>query len=102
MSRGHLPEEQVDVRVSPECRASYVALVTDSVLPEGCVLAQLSHVGDGRGYGMRKVSGAWSFFELDARGGVLASGALTLCGGCHAQATADNAFGPPRDPTPAP
>jgi hypothetical protein len=89
------------VRVSPECRTSYVALVTDSVLPEGCVLAELSHLGDGRGYGMRKVSGAWSFFELDARGGVLANGALALCSGCHAQAVADSAFGAPRDPATA-
>jgi hypothetical protein len=89
------------VHVSPECRASYIAVVTDSVLPEGCVLAELSQLGDGRGYGMRKESGAWSFFELDAHGGILASGVLTLCSGCHAQATADSVFGPPREPATA-
>ncbi len=94
-----MPAQQVDVRVSPECRASYVALVTDSVLPEGCLLAELSQVG--YGYGMQKVAGAWSFFELDRHGGVLASGTLTLCRGCHAQATADSVFGPPREPPPA-
>lgn len=94
-----MPAQQIDLRVSPECRASYVALVTDSVLPEGCVLAELPHSGGNYGYGMRKVAGAWSFFELDSRGGVLASGALALCRGCHAQATADSAFGPPRQPT---
>jgi hypothetical protein len=96
-SRGHQPERQVDVRVSPESRATYTELVADSVFPDGSVLAELSHSGDGRGYGMRKVGGSWSFFELDAQGGVLASGALALCAGCHAQAPADSVFGLPRE-----
>jgi hypothetical protein len=46
---------------------------------------------------MRKAGGSWSFFELDAHGGVLASGPLSLCAGCHAQAPADYVFGLPRE-----
>jgi hypothetical protein len=98
-ARGHQPEQQVDVRVSPESRVTYSTLVVDSVFSDGCVLAELSHSGDGRGYGMRKAGGSWSFFELDARGGVLASGPLRLCAGCHAQAPADCVFGLPRGAT---
>jgi hypothetical protein len=97
VSRGHQPEQQVDVRVSPESRATYSALVVDSVFSDGSVLAELSHSGDGRGYAMRKAGGSWSFFELDARGGVVASGPLSLCAGCHAQAPADSVFGLPRE-----
>jgi hypothetical protein len=47
---------------------------------------------------MRKEAGQWSYFQLDAQGGVLASGALSLCAGCHVQAPADRVFGPPRLP----
>jgi hypothetical protein len=101
-SRGHRPEQQVEVRVNPESRALYSTLVTDSVFPDGSVLAELSHQADGHGYGMRKASGRWEFFELDGRGGVLASGALSLCGGCHAQAASDGVFGLPRDSVAAP
>jgi len=99
VSRGHRPEQRVDVRVSPESRATYSALVADSVFADGSVLAELSHGGDGRGYGMRKVGGSWSFFELDANGGVTAAGPLALCAGCHAQALADSVFGLPRELT---
>jgi hypothetical protein len=97
MARGHEPEELVDVRVSPESRATYGALVADAAFPNGAILAELSHLGSGRGYGMRKAGGAWVFFELDAQGGVIFSGALALCASCHAQAPADGAFGLPRE-----
>ena len=97
-SHGHQPEQQVDVRVNEVASPSYAALVTDTVFPEGSVLAQLSHTGGGHGYVMRKLSGTWSYFELDSRGGVLANGTLPLCAGCHAQAPADHVFGLPRAP----
>jgi hypothetical protein len=96
-SRGHQPEQSVEVRVNDAARASYAGLVADTVFPDGSLLVELSR-GTGHGYAMRKANGAWSYFELDAKGGVLASGALTLCAGCHAQAPADHAFGPPRAP----
>jgi hypothetical protein len=96
ISRGHEPGQAVDVKVNPEARVIYSALVAGSVLPEGSILAELSRSGDGRGYAMRKAGGSWSFFELDAAGGVISSGALALCSGCHLQAPADGVFGLPR------
>ncbi len=97
-ARGHRPEQQVDVRVNDLARADYAALVTDTVFPDGSLLAELSHNASGTGYVMRKSAGIWSYFELDAQGVVLASGALALCAGCHVQAPADGVFGLPRAP----
>lgn len=97
-TRGHLPEQSVDVRANELARAPYGALVTDTTFPDGSVLAELSHNARGNGYVMRKVAGTWSYFELDPRGAVLASGALPLCIGCHEQAPSDHAFGAPREP----
>lgn len=85
------------VRVNDAARSSYANLVTDTVFPDGSVLVELSQ-GVGHSYAMRKTGGAWSYFELGAKGGLLASGALKLCAGCHAQAPADQVFGPPRTP----
>jgi hypothetical protein len=96
-SRGHQPEQLVEVRVSEPARASYAALVTDTVFPEGAVLVELTR-GTGHSYAMRKTGGTWSYIELDARGAVLANGSLPLCIACHAQAPADRVFGPPRGP----
>lgn len=87
-----------DVRVNDAASSSYRALVTDTVFPDGAVLVELARTGTGHGYAMRKMSGNWSYFELDAQGAVLASGSLTLCAGCHAQAPADHVFGLPRAP----
>lgn len=97
-SRGHQPEQQVDVRVSPDSRAAYLALVADTVFPNGTVLAELPHAAGGSGYGMRKANGAWNFVELDGNGGVRSSGALALCAGCHAHAASDCVFGLPQAP----
>jgi hypothetical protein len=97
-SRGHEPEQQVDVRVNEVARSSYAALVTDTVFPEGSLLLEQAHRHDGLGYAMHKRGGQWSFIQLDARGAVLASGALAVCAGCHAQAPADQVFGLPRAP----
>jgi len=97
IAHGHQPEQAVDVRVSADCRNAYRALVTDTVFPDGCVLAELAKSADGPGYGMRKLNGSWTYFQLGARGGVLAEGALSLCAGCHAQAPADDVFGLPRE-----
>lgn len=97
-SRGHQPEQQVDVRVNEIARSSYAALVTDTVFPDGSVLLEQAHADDGLGYAMRKADGRWNFFQLDARGAVVARGPLALCAGCHAQAPADYVFGLPRAP----
>lgn len=97
-TRGHLPEQSVDVRVNELAHPRYSSLVTDSVFPDGSVLAELSHNASGNGYVMRKSAGSWSYLELDPRGAVLASGVLPLCVGCHEQAPSDHAFGVPRAP----
>ena len=97
-SHGHQPEQPVDVRVNEVARATYVALVTDAVFPDGSLLAELSHGASGNGYVMRKSAGVWSYFELDSQGVLLASGTLPLCSGCHRQAPADGVFGLPRTP----
>src|SRR4051812_770235 len=94
-SRGHQPEQLVEVRVNDLARASYSELVTDTVFPDGSVLVELSQ-GVGHSYAMQKAEGTWTYLELGARGSVLARGALTLCSGCHAQAPADHVFGSPR------
>ena len=97
-SRGHLPAQPVDVRANEAARAPYAALVSDSVFPDGSVLAELPHNASSNGYLMRKSAGVWSYSELDSRGTLLASGALPLCAGCHAQAPADHVYGLPRAP----
>ena len=97
-SRGHLPASQVEVRVNAIASASYAALVTDTVFPEGSALFAQSQALNGHGYAMRKTRGAWSYVEVDARGGLLSSGALYSCTKCHAQAPADHVFGLPRPP----
>jgi len=99
-SRGHQPEQLVDVRPNEIARASYTGLVADTVFPNGSVLLQQPHPGrnEGFGYAMLKDGGHWSFVQLDAKGAVLESGALALCAGCHAQAPADDVFGLPHSP----
>ncbi len=98
-SQGHQPEQSVIVHVSEAARASYAALVTDTVFPDGTLLAELPTGAGGLGYAMHKVGNAWTYTELDARGGVLASGNLPLCAACHAQTPSDSVFGLPRAPS---
>jgi hypothetical protein len=99
-SHGHEPEQEVDLRVNDIAGGPYGALVADTVFPDGSVLSELPHSSTSRGlsYAMRKEAREWSYFQLDAQGGVLASGALSLCAACHAQALTDRVFGPPRLP----
>ena len=96
-SRGHPPEQTVEVRVNEAARASYANLVTDTVFPDGSVLVELSR-GTGHSYAMSKSNGAWSYLELDTKGRLLDRGALGFCAACHAQAPADYVFGPARVP----
>jgi hypothetical protein len=95
--------ELAQVRVSPASRAAYEALVRDSAMPEGTVVA-LSHaarsgVDPGSVYVMEKQRGAWSYLVLTARG-VIAEGAASQCSACHAGAVGDSLFGLPRAPVP--
>jgi len=101
-SRGHLPEQSVEVRANDVARGPYAALVADTVFPEGSLLAELSPNASGNGYVMRKSAGAWSYFELDVHGNLLASGTPAHCAGCHSQALSDHVFGLPRTALNAP
>jgi hypothetical protein len=90
------------VRVSPEARAGYEMLVTDSVLPEGSVVA-LIH-GDtnrpGRVFVMEKARGTWRYRALTSTG-MPAPTPESPCQGCHAGGVADFLFGLPRSRAPA-
>ncbi len=97
-SRGHLPEQSVEVRVNDVARQPCAALVTDTVFPDGSLVDELSPSASGNGYAMRKNAGVWSYFELDPRGGLLTGSAPERCARCHAQAPADQVFGLPRAP----
>ena len=90
------------VRVSPEARGVYERLVTDSVLPEGSVVA-LIH-GDanrpGRVFVMEKAAGTWRYRALTPTG-VPALTPEGPCQACHAGGVADFLFGLPRSRSPA-
>jgi hypothetical protein len=100
-SQGHHPDlPSARIRTSPEARETYVALVQDSVLPEGSVVAQFHASPDGstRGgvYVMQKTGGRWRYLLLDALGRVQTEGNAGRCARCHADAVADQLFGLPR------
>lgn len=99
-SRGHLvsPSHAV-VRVSEHARGLYLSLITDSVMPEGCVVAMSHRSEDGvrRGpvYVMEKSAGGWSFLALGPDGRAMNTD-LGACASCHAGGVADALFGLPR------
>jgi len=87
------------VRVSPDARATYEALVRDSTMPDGTVVALFHGVGSGHDpgavYVMEKAGGAWSFRLLTPRG-VIVEGAASRCAACHEGGVGDSLFGLPR------
>jgi hypothetical protein len=99
-TRGHLikPSHAI-VRVSPEARADYLALVTDTVLAEGSTLAMFHTSQDGNEKGlvyvMEKKGGSWTFVALDADGSPT-SESVSGCALCHRGGVADQVFGLPR------
>ena len=90
------------VRVSPDARTGYLALVTDTVFPDGTVIAMFHQSSDGaeRGavYVMEKTASAWTFLALDADGGKRSEN-LEVCALCHKGGVADRVFGLPRSLT---
>lgn len=102
-NRGHWGDGTLaTVRVSPGARAPYEALVTDSVLPDGSVIA-LFHAEasrPGRVFVMQKEAGSWRYLAL-APSGVVLPVSEAACRGCHAGAVGDSLFGLPR-PKPMP
>ena len=99
-TRGHLvkPSHAV-VRVSSDAREKYLGLVTDSVLPDGSVIAMFHQSRDGATpgpvYVMEKRASEWTFVALDAEGAVTSEN-LNVCALCHRGGVADHLFGLPR------
>jgi hypothetical protein len=91
------------VRVTHAARQAYSRLVTDTVLPDGSVVAMIHQGGAGTVLGpvyvMEKVEGSWRYLAL-ASDGVPIPFDEGGCAGCHAIAPADHLFGPPRSKGP--
>ena len=99
-TRGHLVKPSYAVvRVSAEARASYLSLVTDSVLPERSLVAMFHQSADGAQKGpiyvMEKQASEWSFLALDPEGHPTVEN-LAVCTLCHRGGVADHLFGLPR------
>jgi hypothetical protein len=99
-TRGHLVKPSYAVvRVSSDAREQYLGLVTDSVLPDGAVIAMFHQSRDGASggpvYVMEKKVGAWTFVALDAEGAATSEN-LNVCALCHKGGVADQLFGLPR------
>jgi hypothetical protein len=99
-TRGHLVKPSYAVvRVSHDARDRYLSLVTDSVLPDGTVLAMFHQSRDGaqRGpvYVMEKKESAWTFLALESDGSIVSEN-LNVCALCHRGGVADHVFGLPR------
>ena len=90
------------VRASPDARAAYETLVTDSALPDGAGVALFHRDsrGPGRVFVMEKAAGAWQYRLLTATG-VLVPETDAGCRGCHAGGVGDSLFGLPRPKLPA-
>lgn len=87
------------IRIWPAAEATYRDLVPHTILPDGtAVLEALSRrAGDepSRYFAMERTAEGWTYWALDAkgRGNPDTSG---LCQRCHAEAVADELFGPRR------
>jgi hypothetical protein len=90
----------VNVRISEQARAQYVALVPGQSVPAGTVVAavhELPDGGEGPIYAMEKDdSGGWRYLVVSPSGLIEEQGALPLCVRCHAEGVSDSLFGPPR------
>jgi hypothetical protein len=99
-SRGHGNGAYVlDVRVSPESRDAYLALLPGSTIAAGTIVAAFHRDprrgGAGPVYVMEKGPSGWAFRALDAEGRPSEHG-VDLCRRCHAEAPADSLFGLPK------
>jgi hypothetical protein len=106
-TRGHLVKPSYAVvRVSAEAREPYLSLVTDSVLPDGALIAIFHQSRDGATKGsvyvMEKKASEWAFLALDSEGRETPEN-LDVCALCHRGGVADHLFGLPHSlPKPAP
>jgi hypothetical protein len=107
VNRGHDAQRGfADLRVSPLARDAYISLVSDSVLPEGSLVALVfcdeTRTEQRSVYAMQKLAAGWEFLALDSAGRPDPKVDLTACARCHEGAPADDLFGLPRSATLAP
>ena len=100
-SRGHgAGRYTLELRVSPESREAYVALMPGTTLPNGALIAAFhreSRLGQpGPIYTMEKRGDAWSFRVYGPDGIPAEAGLTELCARCHAESPTDQLFGLPR------
>jgi hypothetical protein len=105
-SRGHAGGRYlVDVHVNPQSRADYLALLPETVLPPGVLIAAFHHDPvrgrPGPSYVMEKLDGGWSFSVIAADGTIERQGEIELCRRCHAEAPYDFVFGLPATARPS-
>jgi hypothetical protein len=99
-SQGHGTDRYlVDIRVSPEIRDAYLALLPSTKLPVGALVAAF-HRDEISGkpgpiYVMEKTNDGWKFAVYASDGSAVQSGALGLCARCHAESRSDSLFGLP-------
>jgi hypothetical protein len=107
VNRGHDRERGfADLRVSSFARDAYIGLVSDSVLPEGSLVALVfcdeTRTAQRSVYAMQKDANGWQFLALDAAGRPDPEVDLAACVRCHEGAPADDLFGLPRSAELAP
>lgn len=87
------------VRVSPAALAAYRELTLGAKLEPGTTLVMLHRTRTtgkpGPVHAMRRNEQGWDYWLLDPDGAIESQGQLPLCARCHADAPADNVFGPP-------
>jgi hypothetical protein len=101
VNRGHDAQRGfADLRVSLLARDAYIGLVSDSVLPEGSLVALVfcdeTRTEQRAVYAMQKHANGWEFLALDPVGRPDPKIDLSACPRCHEGAPADDLFGLPR------
>jgi hypothetical protein len=96
LSRGHFfARYQATISVSEDAASAYADLGPGSQMPEGAIVTErLQAPDDSQTLIMKKLAGAWSYFQVGRPDKVQAM--LHPCIDCHAQrASQDNLFGHP-------
>jgi hypothetical protein len=88
----------IDVRVTPAARETYLNLVADSEFPDGTSIAQISRdkARNQPIYVLQLRAGIWQFLVLDQRGAIAEQGQIPACVRCHLEAPSSPLFGVPR------
>ena len=100
-SAGHFfGRYDADIVVSDGALAAYRAIGPGRSLPVGTIVAKVHRVAGAEDAGpilaMEKLTGGWSYVDMDEQGRVLRQGRLAPCIGCHEQVSSqDELFGVP-------